>query len=497
MSMLTLMLILAASVAAQTSPPAKPTQPARTPAKTEVKRAPARKPSATRPAAAVCSACIHAELEFLASDAMRGRGSATHDELLAATYIGAELRRFGVEPAGDNGGYVQTVNLTQQTASAPPVVTVHPPNGAETKWTHGQEILVLNLGGGPLSGPLQKVADPSVGVAVQKNAFVLIADRARCSQPNCFSEAERFASHGAAGILLPESPRLRERWEEVAKRLPSLPVRIEGASESTGMGGPSANLIALGNDALNTLSAISDGATFTVEIQFAPPQKSQTWNALGILRGTATSGETVLLSAHLDHLGVGQPVNGDDIYNGADDDASGCVAALQLARALGSAPRPKRTVLFAFFGSEERGGFGSRYFLEHPPVPITQIIANLEFEMIGRPDSAVKPDELWLTGYERSNLGPTLAQHGAKLVADPHPSENFFFRSDNIVLARRGVVAQTVSSFGLHEQYHKPNDDLAHIDFDHMEKAIGSMLEPVRWLANSGFKPAWLPGKQP
>jgi Zn-dependent M28 family amino/carboxypeptidase len=194
---------------------------------------------------------------------------------------------------------------------------------------------------------------------------------------------------------------------------------------------------------------------------------------------------------------VGPAVKDDEIYNGADDDASGCVAALQLARALGGGPRPRRTVVFAFFGSEEKGGFGSRYFLEHPPVPLDQIVANLEFEMIGRPDSAVKPDELWLTGYEMSNLGPTLAQHGAKLVADPHPAQHFFTRSDNIVLARKGVVAQTVSSFGLHEQYHQPSDDLTHIDFNHMEKAIGSMLEPVRWLVNSDFKPEWLPGKKP
>jgi Zn-dependent M28 family amino/carboxypeptidase len=192
-----------------------------------------------------------------------------------------------------------------------------------------------------------------------------------------------------------------------------------------------------------------------------------------------------------------EAVNGDNIYNGADDDASGCVAVLQLARALAQKPAPRRTVLFVFFGSEETGGQGNQHFLEHPPVPLKNIIANLEFEMIGRPDAAVKPGELWLTGFDRTNLGPELAKHGAHLVADPHPKQQFFMRSDNFALARQGIVAQTVSSFGLHADYHRPSDDVAHLDFKHMEQAIHSMLGPVEWLANSAFKPEWVEGKKP
>ena len=190
-------------------------------------------------------------------------------------------------------------------------------------------------------------------------------------------------------------------------------------------------------------------------------------------------------------------MNGDGIYNGADDDASGVTAVLELARALMSGPRPRRTVVFALFGSEEIGGHGARYFQEHPPVPFESFVCNLEFEMIGRPDAAVPPHTLWLTGYERSNLGPALKVFGARLVADPHPEQHFFQRSDNIVLARKGVVAQTVSSFGLHADYHRPSDDLAHIDFAHMTESIASMVGPVRWLVNSSFKPEWNPGGRP
>ncbi len=290
---------------------------------------------------------IKDELGVLASDAMQGRGSGTDDELRAATYIASELKKMGVAPAGDNGGYIQDVSGT------------------------------FKFRGGP----------------------------------------KEWHTRNVMAILPGSDPRLKS--------------------------------------------------------------------------------EVILLTAHLDHLGVRTPVNGDAIYNGADDDASGCVAVLQLARALAHGKRPKRTIVFALFGSEETGGQGNAYFLEHPPAPLTSIVANLEFEMIGREDPAVKTDELWLTGYERSNLGPELAKHGAKLVADPHPDQQFFRRSDNYALAKKGIVAHTVSSYGLHKDYHQPSDDLSHIDFKHMEHAIASMIGPVQWLANSDFKPDWVEGKKP
>jgi len=130
-------------------------------------------------------------------------------------------------------------------------------------------------------------------------------------------------------------------------------------------------------------------------------------------------------------------------------------------------------------------------------VPLESIVAQIEFEMIGRPDPKVAPGTLWMPGFDRSNLGPELAKHGAALVADPHPEQRFFERSDNYPLAKRGVIAHSISSYGLHAQYHQPDDDIAHIDFAHLAHAIESMIAPVRWLADSDFKPAWLPGQQP
>ena len=232
--------------------------------------------------------------------------------------------------------------------------------------------------------------------------------------------------------------------------------------------------------------------------QFENVPRTETWNAIGILRGSDPANEVVLLTAHLDHLGIGPPnAEGDSIYNGADDDASGTSAVLALAQALATGPRPRRTIVFALFGSEELGGFGNAGFLAHPPVPLASIVANLEFEMIGRPDAAIPSDSLWLTGFERSTLGPELAKHGAHLLPDPHPAQGFFQRSDNIALARQGIIAQTVSSFGLHTDYHQPSDDLSKIDFNHLDSAIASMIEPIRWLANTTWRPMWNPGGKP
>lgn len=228
--------------------------------------------------------------------------------------------------------------------------------------------------------------------------------------------------------------------------------------------------------------------------------RTETWNAVAMLPGSdpKLKDQVILLTAHLDHLGMlKEPKNGDAIFNGADDDASGTTAVLNIARTLAAGKAPKRTVVFALFGSEEMGGYGARGFLAHPPVPLTSLVANLEFEMIGRPDAAVPAGTLWLTGYERSNLGPELAKHGAHLVNDPHPKENFFQRSDNIALARQGIIAQTVSSFGLHTDYHQVSDELKTVDFAHMTAAIQSMEGPVRWLVDTDWKPSWNPGGRP
>ena len=441
--------------------------------------------AARRPARDVITEpAVRAHMTFLAGDALNGRGSGTRDEWIAASYIGAQMARSGLEPLGDHGSFVQTVEMTRLDVTAPPVLTA----GGLT-FTHGKQMLAQSMRAASLSGPLHKYA---AGTAVPAGAVVIMPEDAG---PEALQ-----ATAAAAAVLTSETPVLRERWDSLGARLPSLGrarlVSTPAAAAGPGAPGPLARIV-LDKAAHAAVMALAAGmpVSLTAQVKQTPVF---TWNAVGQLTGSdpKRAAEVILLTSHLDHLGA-RPGAADPIFNGADDDASGTTAVLALAEALATGKRPKRTFVFACFGSEEAGGSGASAFAEHPPAPLTSIIANLEFEMIGRPDTKVPPRTLWLTGWERTTLGPELARHGARLVADPHPEQNFFQRSDNITLARRGVVAQTVSSYGLHTEYHQANDDLAHIDFAHMTEAIRSMLEPIQWLANAPFTPAWRPGGQP
>jgi hypothetical protein len=434
---------------------------------------------------AITEASVRAHLEFLASDALNGRGSGTRDEWLAAEYIGSQLRLWGVEPLGDNGGYVQTIDIERTQLAGPPVLTV----GAG-RFTHGTEILAGSMSAIRHSGALVRYQD---GTRTAGAAVLM---------PEGATPAQLAAIADAAILLVAETPQARAQWPAAASRPVSLGTRF-AAVAGTDTTRPAR--VTLDKPSYAHVAGLPDGTAIALEGRAAPPARTQTWNVVGRLKGRddERASDAILLSAHLDHLGnrpqrgAAAAADADTIHNGADDDASGCVAVLELARAIATGKRPRRTIIFAFFGSEETGGHGSRYFAEKPPVPLTQIVANLQFEMIGRPDAAVPPRTLWLTGYERSNLGPSLAKRGARLVQDPHPTQNFFFRSDNIRFARLGVVAHTVSSYGLHKEYHTPMDETRFVDYRHMTDAIRSMVKPIEWLANSRFRPEWVPGQKP
>jgi hypothetical protein len=437
---------------------------------------------------------VRAELTFLASDAMQGRRSGTTYERIAAEYIASQFRQFGLEPGGvpDSAGttdFVQRVSLDSPKFTEPPTLTVTSGTNVQ-KWQFGQDFVTSFLRASRVSGELQ-VAEPTSAFAKGAIIAVKLAEGTPFQQRR--DVLTKAFESGSAGVVMLESDS-DKRTREAGAQLPSLPPRRSGASN------PSFAVIHLRKDAMDTLLAMPSGA----KVEFGGPTESSggsaTWNVIGILRGSDSraANEVIILSAHIDHLGVNEnlPV-GDKIFNGADDDASGCVAVLELARVLASGKRPRRTIYFVGFGSEERGGYGSQQFISDPPVPLTQIVANLNLEMLGRPDPKIAPGQLWLTGFERSNLGPELAKRGAALVADPHPEQNFFRRSDNYNFALRGVIAHTVSSFGLHADYHRASDEVSKIDFPFMTRSLNSLVKPIQWLANSSFRPEWLPGKAP
>ena len=441
---------------------------------------------------AVSEKDVRTHMEFLASDELRGRGSGTEDERKAGEYFAKLMKSYKIEPAGDKDAsgkrtFMQTINSSSTVVLAPFVKYSNA--GSEVKLENGKQMAVLRVTG-LFKGPLERT---TIDGTAKAGSVALVSWREGDDQQRAMQKLQAMFRSGVAGILVQETAQWRSAWTTLGSR----PVSI---SQTEGVKTETMNIITISKEAAEAMSSLADGTEIEFGGNYGASVKRQTWNAVGKISGSDSTlkSEVVLLSAHMDHLGVRPNAPGDDkIYNGADDDASGCTAVIELARVLAKGKKPKRTVYFAFFGSEEAGGTGSRYFVSTLPFPKENLVANLQFEMLGRPDEKVQPGELWLTGYDRSDLGVTLAKRGARLVADPHPDQNFFQRSDNYTLARQGIVAHTVSSFGLHKDYHQPSDEIDTIDFKHMTQSIQSMVAPVKWLVNSDFKPTWYEGKRP
>jgi hypothetical protein len=434
---------------------------------------------------------VQAHENFLASDALGGRGSATREEQIAAEYVASEFVGYGLHPAPGMTGYIQSAGVLAPELDGKAVLAA---TGFDLHEATDLRLLLASASGA--NGPLVHLSAQSLNqgsnpVSVAKGSVVLLTNLP--AHANVLRIASSLRHSGAALVLIEEDDRTAVAQDPAHPAKTRMAIGLVDDPAP-----PSATIASLTHAAFARLAALPDGAPLTLTVHPLPVAPRTTYNAIGYLEGTDPASGTILLSAHLDHLGTTTtPVNGDAIYNGANDDAAGTTAVLELAHALAAGPRLRRSLLFVCYGSEEIGELGSEYFGHHLPIPISQIITNLEFEMIGNQDPKMPKDTLLLTGWDRSNLGPTLRDHGAKLGPDPYPEQHFFERSDNYQLALEGVVAHTAAGWGTVPTYHQVNDDLAHLDVPFMTTAIQSLVEPVRWLATSDFRPSWNPGGAP
>ena len=232
----------------------------------------------------------------------------------------------------------------------------------------------------------------------------------------------------------------------------------------------------------------------------APPSAARPTapNVVGILEGSdpALRSEYIVISAHMDHVGIGAPVNGDSIYNGADDDASGTAAVLELAEALSQpGARPRRSVVFLTVSGEEHGLWGSAWFSEHSPVPMTRVVANFNIDMVGRNWK----DTIVVIGKEHSDLGATLERVSRahpelrmQPIDDPWPEESFFFRSDHYNFARKGVPVLFFFN-GTHPDYHGPDDEPDRIDAEKEARIVRLIYLLAHEVGNATERPAWNP----
>ena len=431
---------------------------------------------------------VRAHEEFLASDVLHGRGSATRDEEIAASYVASEFVGYGLKTAPGMNGYLQSAEVIQPQLDGSAKLAA-----GSVALKEGPDFDLVSSPGSSVSGPLVQLQASDLAAAhFARGSVVLLVGLDSVNK--AFSAMRQLNRTGAAALLLPDKGELASMYGMVGGKTET-PIRLKDAAPAER---GQLTVAILHAPAMASLSGVAAGTEVSVSVHRAPESAPRnTFNAIGYLPGSDAGAGTILLSAHLDHLGIGRPVKGDAIYNGANDDAAGTTAVLELAHALAAGPRLRRGVLFVCYGSEEVGELGSTYFGRHPPVPLKDLVTNLEFEMIGTQDPRMPKGVLLLTGWDRSNLGPTLKAHGALLGPDPYPEQHFFERSDNYALALEGVVAHTAAGWGTPPTYHQPNDDLAHLDIAFMRTAIQSLIEPVRWLATSDFKPAWNAGGQP
>ena len=222
-------------------------------------------------------------------------------------------------------------------------------------------------------------------------------------------------------------------------------------------------------------------------------EETQLANVVGVLPGKSKMNEYVIFSAHYDHLGIGKAENGDSIYNGANDDASGTTAVITLAKYYKALGNNERTLIFAAFTAEEIGGFGSQYFSQQ--LNPAEVVAMLNIEMIGT-ESKWNKASAYITGYEKTNMGTILQKNleGTifKFYPDPYTDQQLFYRSDNATLARLGVPAHTISTskMDVEPNYHKASDEIGTLDMDNMTEIIKAIAKSATSIVNGKDAPS-------
>jgi hypothetical protein len=466
--------------------------------------------AATDPA--IRAADISAHVRALAADELAGRATGSPGAELAARYLADALAAAGAEPAGDvlpdgKRGFLQDASIVRRVWKAQPVLAFVAKSGERlpAAWGIDYELDDARAFRGRIDLVLGSAAGATLAVDAKERGVVWEGG-SRTQREAWLSEQGRAEGRGLDALVLIGGKKPgTARSELPAPRL----------SRTNQDSAPAPIVVRLRGELCARAAA---GELVALELELAlDEQRGGAANVVGRLsaRGAQRQPGAIVLSAHYDHLGTREPreprapsapgaaAEGptsapDTIYNGADDDASGCAAVLELVAALAARAERAREIVILLATGEEVGLLGTEHYLRHPVVPLEATICNLNFEMLGRPDAlAGGTGGLWLTGFERSNLGAAWQAAGLAIVRDPRPEQQFFQRSDNYAFARRGIVAQTLSSFDLHSDYHKPSDEWDTLDYAHMERAVQAALDALVPLVDGALAPAWLPGGNP
>jgi Peptidase family M28 len=494
--------------------------------------------------AAVRPEAIAAHVRFLADDLLEGRRSGERGHAIAERYVAAQLAALGLRPAGDGQGWLQEVRLRELRADparsslsidgGPPLRPFEDylPGADATRTEVDVEAPLVFVGYGVQAPELgyddTAGADLSGKIAVWLQGapgepFPALAKAVYTDSAVKWAGLARRGAVGVISLLTPERLQIQpfDRAARVARR--GTVVSAEASPMPPVVGVPPQLADALLAKAKTSLAEQLDRArqaklrAFDLGVRarvrlVSTAREIGSHNVLGMLPATEPGAEEVVaISAHLDHLGVGDPVDGDAIYNGAVDNATGIAEMLEMARALAAQPHRKRAVLFLAVTGEELGLHGSAHFTRHPTVPLRNVVANLNLDQLS---PMWAPHDVVLRGAEQSTLEDHVrsaaAAAGLTVSPDPVPEQTFFVRSDQYNFARHGVPAACLWQ-GFRDdrggtaneatfrrwratRYHQPSDDLEQpLDWDAAAAWARFEFLVALSVVEAETRPAWKP----
>lgn len=432
-----------------------------------------------RAMAAIQQGPVTATISFLSSDEMAGRDTPSKELNIASAYVAARFRGAGLEGLGPEGSFYQTNELEQFGAPAS--------NAAVKAGTDAVQVLgtvfgpdeaaevrsVVVTDKDDVAGKLVVMDEPALPPQVVSNPLMGTVSIARRIAPIVAKKPAGILIRVADGSPLPEA------IASIQGKAVSMPAQFQYALP---------------------VVLIAAGAKLEGEVQLnATPRirnVAQVHNVIGVLRGSdpELSKQAIMITAHLDHIGVLQgDRQGDTINNGADDNATGCTAVVTLADAFAALEtKPARSVIFMTFWGEEKGLLGSKYFADKPLWPLENVVANVNIEMIGRPEVGAD-EKMWGTGWTRSTLGPQLAagakRAGVEVFHREDVSEMLYARSDNYSFVQKGVIAHSFSAGSLHTDYHQPGDEFSKLNVKHATRIIQGLFAGCLPLAKNQLTP--------
>ncbi len=501
------------------------------------------------------AAQLKADITYLADDKLKGRQPGTEGYQMAADYVISRMKAYGVQPAGEAGGWLQQVKLRKAFIG---------PNNAEVILTKGTSGSILAYGkdvtvtpnpaeaAGSVNAPVVFVGcgitnteqnyDDYKGIDVKGKAVLIFRGAPKSFPSSVASHSmdmvtlqKNAAAHGAVAVLFASSDSTRRMMNNLNRPSYSVldnqgKVAVSGSFYSTQIKmvanlsyAVSKQLLQGGGKEIDaTVAALKNGIVQSADLGFILRSNyTSTWqdvnsfNVVGKVTGSDAKlkNEYVVHSAHLDHLGIGRPVEGDSLYNGAHDNASGVASMLQIANIYSHVKvKPKRSVLFVAVTGEELGELGSGYFALHPTVPVKNIVADVNTDM---PTIIAPLLSVTALGAEHSSLAKVVDEAAAYMdltvEPDPEPKENRFVRSDQYSFVKQGIPAlhikygsrtpdgknnlnETVAVWRA-KYYHKPQDDInGMFDFDAGAKYARLNFLIGYLVANNPVRPEWNKG---